>query len=323
MIVLVLTPNVRAVSKRRKRVDATGTLTPDAEGWGCFSARATVQVLDQSRQNGISSKPMADVAIGDLVRTADNAFEPVYAFGHFNTKKVADFVQIYTKGNKKPLEMTYNHLIFVADKTHPVTAGSLKVGNFVHVDSSDTPVAVSKIKSVVRKTGVFAPLTPSGTILVDGVLASTYVSMQKPLYSDDDGEYARMADGMHLPLISQQQGIHMATSFFRMMCMGVTSVACGNPTVTEGSEGETIERDGLVFWADYGIRLATFAQTKSVPVQWILLVFALLVVTPIYTTEMTFGAKYAPLAVFAITIAGLFVAKQNRSKSFEMSKKTM
>jgi hypothetical protein len=41
---------------------------------------------------------------------------------------------------------------------------------------SDDPV--SKIQRVFRRSGVFAPFTPSGTIVVNGVLASSYVALQ-------------------------------------------------------------------------------------------------------------------------------------------------
>lgn len=317
-------PKCESCLKETKTCGCNGNFDPDADGWGCFSAKATVRVLDSNKQ-GVSEVTMDKVFIGDMVLTADDAFEPVYAFGHFNSNKVSDFVQIYTKGNKKPLEMTINHLVFAANKAHPVTADSLQVGDLVYSGSSNTPVVINKIKSTVRKDGVFAPLTPSGTILVDGVLASTYVSMQTQNYPNDDGEYPRMANGMLLPLISQQLGIHMATSFFRMLCMGVMASACGDDPANISGDTNTSKGDGLIFWADYGIRLATFVQTRSVIVQWLLLVVALVVVTPVYAMEVAFGARYAPLIVFALAISGLFLSSKknlfNSLRGIEMSKK--
>ena len=319
-------PKCESCLKETKTCGCNGNLNPDAGDWGCFSAKATLRVLDSNNNKGVSDVTMDKVSIGDMVLTADNAFEPVYAFGHFNTNKVADFIQIYTKGNKKPLEMTVNHLLFVTNKAYPVTAGSLKVGDFVYSDNSDTPLAINKIKSVVSKDGVYAPLTPSGTILVDGILASTYVSMQAQNYPNDDGEYPRMSNGMILPFISQQSGIHMATSLFRMVCMGVTASACGDNPSHLSDDTNTSNRDGLVVWADYGIRFATFVQNRSVIVQWFMLIVALVVITPVYTLEVVFGARYAPF-LFGLAFSGLFVSsKKNRVNSLEgveMPKKTV
>ena len=305
-----------------------GRFDEDASGgWGCFSAKATVQLLNNHNKGAPVTVAMDKLSVGDFVLTAGHhknqkyTYEPVYAFGHFNPNKTANFVQIFTKGSQRPLEMTENHLVFVAGKVNPVAAGSVQVGDFLlraagphpencnNLENGNNPVAVHKIKTIVGKDGVFARLTPSGTIVVDGVEASTYVSLQKSLkdgYVDDDG-YPRLANGMVVP-ISQQVGIHMTTSMFRMICMGVTASACG------GSDADNGDRDGLLIWVDYGIMFATFAQERSVVVQWIMLIVALLFFAPIYVMEAAFGPRHAPLIVFALAFSGLLLFRKHAAR---------
>lgn len=86
------------------------------------------------------------------------------------------FVQIYTSANKKnPLEMSPDHVIVVDSKSdHPIRAATVQVGDVLN---GETKMEVTKIGTVPRK-GVYAPPTPSGTIVVNGVVSSSYISLQ-------------------------------------------------------------------------------------------------------------------------------------------------
>jgi hypothetical protein len=118
---------------------------------------------------------MKDILIGDLVQTVGAKFEPVYTFAHSSPESSTVFLQISTDwGNK--LEVTGNHLVFVQDRGM-VPASTVQVGEVLRT-STDEGQQVFSIDVVTTK-GIFAPLTPSGTILVDNVLASTYVSLKE------------------------------------------------------------------------------------------------------------------------------------------------
>ena len=140
----------------------------------CFSAPNTVQVLD-------APEPvyMKDVKVGDAVLVGDNHYEPVHGFGHYDAQARGDFVKIYTTPKTPPLELSVDHMVFVSAH-HSVPASSLMPGDSIMLGSGET-VVVDKIQSS-STTGVYAPFTRSGTIVVNGVLTSTYVAFQESPY---------------------------------------------------------------------------------------------------------------------------------------------
>ena len=112
---------------------------------------------------------MSDLQLGDdiLVDHNDN-FEPVYSFGHRSETEVAEYLLLYPS----MLEVSSDHMVFVETKG-AIPASMVQVG-----DKLVGGASVSTITRVTRH-GVFAPFTPSGTIVVNGVLASSYVSFQE------------------------------------------------------------------------------------------------------------------------------------------------
>jgi hypothetical protein len=139
-------------------------LDPLTDDGTCFSGDMTVQVQNEGE------KKMKDLKLGDMVKTSadHDRFEPVYSFGHRDATSLGDFLQFKTATTT--LEMSKDHMVFVSGRSIP--ARMVKVG-----DKFDDDAVVEMIFNVVRK-GVFAPFTPSGTILVNGVKASTYISFQ-------------------------------------------------------------------------------------------------------------------------------------------------
>ena len=113
---------------------------------------------------------MKKLKLGDMVKTSadHDTFEAVYSFGHWNATSQGDFLQIKTSTTS--LELSKDHMLFVGGRSMP--ASMVKVG-----DKLDDDTVVEHIFNVVRK-GAFAPFTSSGTILVNGIKASTYVSFQ-------------------------------------------------------------------------------------------------------------------------------------------------
>jgi hypothetical protein len=110
---------------------------------------------------------MKDLVIGHKVLAKNNMYEKVYSFGHRDTTEKAHFLQLLPS----KLELSQDHMVFVKHKgaipASMVTVGDILVGGS----------RVEGIQEVVR-TGAFAPFTPSGSIVVNGVLASNYISFQ-------------------------------------------------------------------------------------------------------------------------------------------------
>ena len=150
----------------------------------CFAGRSLI-VTGEGLQ-----KPLSDIRIGErvLVDVKDNqlVFEPVYGFVHMKRDGFFDFLSINVEFDDRTDETTSlfvspNHLIFWANDQGSLTAvfaSQLHVGDRVHA-LSHNQLRPSTIRSIhlVREQGFYAPLTPSGTIVVDNVLASNYATV--------------------------------------------------------------------------------------------------------------------------------------------------
>ena len=118
---------------------------------------------------------MDRLKIGDMVQVGNNEYSRLYSFGHLERNNQAEYLQIYATGLEDPLEISPDHMVFV-DKVGAVPASAVQVGLNLVAASSGGFATVTKI-DVVRRSGAFAPFTESGTVIVSGVLASSYVSM--------------------------------------------------------------------------------------------------------------------------------------------------
>lgn len=68
-------------------------------------------------------------------------------------------------------------MIYVKEDRY-VPASKLQLGDILVSAKYGYEITVDSIDEKISK-GVYAPLTPSGTIIVNGILASSYVSLQK------------------------------------------------------------------------------------------------------------------------------------------------
>mmetsp|Transcript_28982 Transcript_28982/g.40990 ORF Transcript_28982/g.40990 Transcript_28982/m.40990 type:complete len:316 (-) Transcript_28982:176-1123(-) len=134
----------------------------------CFSGESTVETVNEGK---IALK---DLKVGDLIKNGDMV-EPVYTFGHFDKEGVTEFIQIYAAGLSKPLEISPDHLLFTQHDIIP--ASSVVVGDLV-MTADGRLTEVEKIGSVLAK-GIFAPFTKSGRIVVNGFVASNYITFQE------------------------------------------------------------------------------------------------------------------------------------------------
>lgn len=149
------------------------------EPWdGCFSSDSTVKLV-----NGVDLA-VKNLRVGDLVQvmTKDGSigFSEVVLFADYKPNMPhASHVMIETEKPAKNITLTPSHLIFTTYSTgtqmHSKHAGSVSPGEFLLV-SSDGALVLSQVKRVshVNRTGMVAPVTMEGNIIVDGVLSSCY-----------------------------------------------------------------------------------------------------------------------------------------------------
>lgn len=142
---------------------STPAPTSTSSFFACFSGETTLTL-----KNG-ESVLMKELQLGDevLVSLEAEIYEPVYSFGHRHSKMQADYLQFYPS----KLELSPDHMLFL-ENNGAVPASAVEVG-----DRLVGGEPVSDIRHVVRE-GVFAPFTPSGRVVVNGVLASSYIAFQ-------------------------------------------------------------------------------------------------------------------------------------------------
>jgi len=153
-----------------KDVESESTDALEGGFGGCFSGESKVLTKDRGEVL------MKELKLGDKVLASDHHFQPVYeriySFVHKHDSQEMEFLQIFPF----MVELTYDHMIFVQDKANAIPASSLRVGD--RLSNGDV---VSAIKKVTRR-GVYAPLTTSGSLLVNDVLVSNYIAFQGSEY---------------------------------------------------------------------------------------------------------------------------------------------
>jgi Hint module len=145
----------------------------------CFSGQNLVEIKH------VGHAPISQLRIGDYVRSSDDTFTQVYGFGHFDHKRDGTFLQImFHEENDNEnsnyinqesfsfIELSVRHLIMIErhDKQQRVPASDIRVDDIL------SGQRVKSIQEVIRR-GVYAPLTQSGDIQVNGILASNYVDL--------------------------------------------------------------------------------------------------------------------------------------------------
>ena len=153
----------------------------------CFSGDMRVTTADKG------NIAMKDLEVGDKVLTGANEFETVYSFGHRHETMTATYLQIHTD-QSSALELSPDHMVFV-HKNHAVPAASLKEGDVLLLPDGQL-TTIQQIQAVTRY-GAYAPFTFSGNVVVNGIVASSYVSLQ------EKSEYLQLSESMSTPLTHQ------------------------------------------------------------------------------------------------------------------------
>jgi hypothetical protein len=219
----------------------------------CFSALNTVTV------QGKGPVSMDSLQIGDYVLAGkDGEYSRVYSFAHLDREMESEFVQLHTEGAKAPLELTYNHMVFVDNKAVPAEA--VKVGDVL----GDKKVVDI---TTVKRVGVFAPVTSSGDIVVSDIRASCYVAI------------------MDHVVLSQHHLIHMFFSFQRAAC-SINFSLCENETYSNGFSN----------WSNWATQMYIKANSFSAPVQHLLTAMCAIVLPTWYTAEQFVVSPFLAIA---------------------------
>lgn len=246
--------------------------SPPSGGTGgggmCFSRVNDVEV------QGKGFISMDSLQIGDYVRAGNNKFSRVFSLIHTDRDMEAEFLQIHSGALKKPLEVTPDHMVFIDSSA--VRASEVKVGDTLGENK------VSKITSVKRR-GVFAPVTESGDIVVNGILASSYAAVLA-----------------HCPVNVQHSGAQAFFAVRRLLC----AFNFGN------CEKET-HTDGIADWLLPVFNL--FSMTNSSPIiQFCAVVVAVPFLAAVYTLEQLL---LGPLFVKALALFSCLAIYKNAKRS--------
>ena len=245
----------------------------------CFSGLGQVHVEHQPEPVN-----MKDLRIGDRVLTSNkqNSYQQIYGFAHRHEMQPTIFYRIVTEHSHteslNALEISGEHLVFVRARSGPVRADSIQVGDTLvqwKVATSTYDFAIVKEISKLSRDGLYAPLTPDGTIVVNDIVASTYVNVQGTTRSPG-AEYVELGRRMMVTPLLQSQAIHLWFSPLRLICTHHHSAFC-----------ERHDEDGMLSYARLGLELVSWGKAQYVWVQTTVLTSALLITGSCYLLELT------------------------------------
>ncbi len=140
----------------------------------CFPSEGIVLVQH------VGQTKMSDLQLGDDVQTCDCTgklcYQPIIMFSHGDQSQSSNYCVISFE-NGGTLSISPGHLLHIGSINTLLPAGKVKVGDTLFTGSDDNvqPTTVASIKTEV-KSGVFAPHTPGGSIIVDDTLVSCYTT---------------------------------------------------------------------------------------------------------------------------------------------------
>eukprot|EP00929_Paragymnodinium_shiwhaense_P061430 TRINITY_DN3067_c1_g3_i1.p1 TRINITY_DN3067_c1_g3~~TRINITY_DN3067_c1_g3_i1.p1 ORF type:complete len:419 (-),score=88.23 TRINITY_DN3067_c1_g3_i1:252-1508(-) len=160
-----------------------------ASGGQCFPGQSTIQTRDAD------SSPLALARIGDEVLVPDDLgnlkYEPIMHFLHQVESQTTEYVTVVHEYGE--LRASGSHIAFVTDamgQRKDVAMSQLSPGDRVQVAgidgsiSNDLELVSSRVLALRRSrdaSGMYAPLSASGQVIVDGVVASCYAQSSSGL----------------------------------------------------------------------------------------------------------------------------------------------
>lgn len=148
---------------------------------GCFSGESTVLTSSGARRQ------LSQLQIGEKIQALDPStnqivFSEVLLFLDYDPHQKREFLHI-TLSSGRTLTVTPSHLLVsggrTKNRTEVVYAEKLQIGDSLFFVSGGNRLTEDEIVQLkpIWKTGVFAPLTSVGTLVVNDVLASCYATI--------------------------------------------------------------------------------------------------------------------------------------------------
>ena len=175
-------------TERNGDTPPVGYAPPGDARVSCFSGDMQVTTADKG------NIAIQDLEVGDKVLTGANEFETVYSFGHRHETMKATYLQMHTD-QSSALELSADHMVFV-QKNHAVPAASLREGDALLLPNGQH-TTIQRIQ-VVTRYGAYAPFTFSGSVVVNGIVGSSYVSLQ------EKSEHLQLGESVSTPLTHQR-----------------------------------------------------------------------------------------------------------------------
>ncbi|PIC45379.1 hypothetical protein B9Z55_005417 [Caenorhabditis nigoni] len=157
-------------------VTSAGYYYPVASGVpACFTGDAKVMTPS-------GEKTMSELRVGDMVQTYEHgkmAYTRVASWLHRLPETKAAFIKL-TTDNGPEVSMTPQHFIYKADCVTEVYdlvyAEDVNVGDCVMVKKNDDKLTLTTVvnKSTFYETGVYAPMTETGDLIVNDIYASCH-----------------------------------------------------------------------------------------------------------------------------------------------------
>jgi len=132
---------------------------------------------------------LSELRIGDPVLVGRGKYEPVYSFGHSDAIRSSEYIKLTTTAPRNSsstssssssfvtsVELSPPHMIFTTQKG-VIPASLIQVGDELML--LDGTISVVTMMELVTRVGAYAPFTPSGQLMVDGVLVSCYIALQE------------------------------------------------------------------------------------------------------------------------------------------------
>lgn len=139
-------------------------------GSGCFPATASVTLETGEFKN------MDELMVGDRVHVGGNRFSDVFAFTHKSPSVTSVFIEI-TAASGEVISLSPGHYLYVNSQL--VAANSVSTGDLIELASGRSSPVVST--RIVLRRGLFNPQTVDGSIVVNGIRASTYTTAVHPV----------------------------------------------------------------------------------------------------------------------------------------------
>jgi hypothetical protein len=247
-------------------------------GFACFDGLSTVQVEEKG------AVQMQHVRIGDNVLAGNDRFESVYSFGHYAPSFLGDFLCITASSNSS-VTLSKHHMVYVVSKAF-VPASLVRVGDRL-VDSHGANVQVVKIENV-ESFGAFAPFTKSGTIVVNRVLASSFIAFEESPFVGSLGRAN----------ISYQWLAHSFEFPHRLVCCYLN--AC---------RAETYSSEGISHWVETPFQWCLWLFKQGSQTRRILLAWYVIVAISFSFVEALFSVPIWVLVVICLVLTSRVVVR--------------